>query len=129
VLKKFRDVPVAAGRVSPFERHGRRQLAQRPFAAGHLIVQSSKTVTNAQLRAKLIELIKAQGKPFGFMIDTSPADLRSPDAGSRRRSSIALVVYKVYAEDGLMNCAGSGYCRHALAALTKIVATGDTAEV
>src|SRR6266566_1316908 len=44
--------------------HGRRQLGATPVSRqGNLIVQSSKAVTNAQLRAKLIELIKAQGKP------------------------------------------------------------------
>src|SRR5208283_5768086 len=46
--------------------HGRRQLGATPVSRqGNLIVESSKTLTNAQLRAKLIELIKAQGKPFG----------------------------------------------------------------
>ncbi len=42
--------------------HGRRQLGATPVSRqGNLIVQSSKTVTNAELRAKLVELIKAQG--------------------------------------------------------------------
>jgi len=58
---------------------------------------------HAQLRAKLIELIKAQGKPFGLLIDDIAGDSRSPDAGNRRRSSAALVVYKVYADGGLTN--------------------------
>src|SRR5438046_2297566 len=50
--------------------HGRRQLGATPVSRqGNLIVQSSKTVTNAQLRAKLIELIKATGKAFGLLID------------------------------------------------------------
>ncbi|MGH7994695.1 MAG: metallopeptidase TldD-related protein, partial [Limisphaerales bacterium] len=50
--------------------HGRRQLGATPVSRqGNLIVESSKTLTNAQLRARLIELIKAQGKPFGLLID------------------------------------------------------------
>src|SRR5260221_7871581 len=41
--------------------HGRRQLGATPVSRqGNLIVRSNKTVTNAQLRTKLIELIKAQ---------------------------------------------------------------------
>jgi len=50
--------------------HGRRQLGASPVSRqGNLIVESSKTVTDAQLRAKLIELIKQQNKPFGLLID------------------------------------------------------------
>ncbi len=52
--------------------HGRRQLGYVPVARqGNLIVSSSKTMTNDQLRQKLIELVKAQGKTV------RPADRRS----------------------------------------------------
>ena len=41
--------------------HGRRQLGASPVSRqGNLIVESSKTLTDAQLRAKLIELVKQQ---------------------------------------------------------------------
>ena len=44
--------------------HGRRQLGYVPVARqGNLIVSSTRTVTNDQLRAKLIELIKKQENP------------------------------------------------------------------
>ena len=44
--------------------------APRPVSRqGNLIVESSKTVTNAQLARKLIELVKAQNKPYGLLID------------------------------------------------------------
>src|SRR5271167_2187786 len=50
--------------------HGRRQLGFVPVARqGNLIVSSSRAVTEAQLRAKLIELVKEQGKQFGLLID------------------------------------------------------------
>src|SRR6202021_2972409 len=43
--------------------HGRRQLGFVPVARqGNLIVSSSKTITDDELRAKLVELVKAQGK-------------------------------------------------------------------
>ena len=43
--------------------HGRRQLGATPVSRqGNLIVESSKMVSNAQLRGKLIELVKQQGK-------------------------------------------------------------------
>src|SRR6267154_1233978 len=45
--------------------HGRRQLGASPVSRqGNLIVESNKTMTDAELRAKLIELIKQQGKQF-----------------------------------------------------------------
>ena len=45
--------------------HGRRQIGAQPVSRqGNLIVQSSLTVTNAELRKKLIEEIKRQGKTF-----------------------------------------------------------------
>ena len=57
------DIPHSNG-------HGRRQLGFVPVARqGNLIVSSTNTMTNEQLRAKLIELVKAQGKPFGLLID------------------------------------------------------------
>jgi len=50
--------------------HGRRQIGATPVSRqGNLIVESNKTVTNAELRAKLIELIKQQNKPYGLLID------------------------------------------------------------
>src|SRR6202023_2869036 len=50
--------------------HGRRQLGASPVSRqGNLIVESSKQVTNAELRVKLLELIKEQHKEFGLMID------------------------------------------------------------
>ena len=43
--------------------HGRRQLGYVPVARqGNLIVSSSHDVTNAQLRQKLIDLVKQQGQ-------------------------------------------------------------------
>src|SRR5260370_13284168 len=49
--------------------HGRRQLGASPVSRqGNLIVESSKALTDAQLRAQLIELIKDQDKTFGFVV-------------------------------------------------------------
>src|SRR5579863_9308178 len=50
--------------------HGRRQLGFVPVARqGNLIVSSSHTVTNDQLRQQLIALVKEQGMPYGLLID------------------------------------------------------------
>jgi len=70
VLKNFEMSRSPLEKFPHSNGHGRRQLGATPVSRqGNLIVQSSKTLTNAELRAKLIELIKAQGKPFGLLID------------------------------------------------------------
>jgi predicted Zn-dependent protease len=112
--------------------HGRRQLGATPVSRqGNLIVQSSKTVTNAELRAKLIELIKTQGKPFGLLIDDIAGGFTFTGRGQPQAFQVLpLVVYKVFPDgrpDELVR--GVDIVGTPLAALTKIVATGDTPEV
>ncbi len=109
--------------------HGRRQLGATPVSRqGNLIVQSSKMMTNAQLRAKLIELIKTQGKPYGLLIDDIAGGFTFTGRGQPQAFQVLpLVVYKVYPDgrpDELVR--GVDIVGTPLAALTKIVATGDT---
>ncbi len=112
--------------------HGRRQLGATPVSRqGNLIVESSKTLTNAQLRAKLIDLIKQQGKPYGLMIDDIAGGFTFTGRGQPQAFQVQpLVVYKVFPDgrpDELVR--GVDIVGTPLAALTKIVATGDTPEV
>ena len=112
--------------------HGRRQLGATPVSRqGNLIVESSKTVTNAQLRAMLIDLIKKQGKPFGLLIDDIAGGFTFTGRGQPQAFQVLpLVVYKVFPDgrpDELVR--GVDIVGTPLAALTKIVATGDTPEV
>lgn len=112
--------------------HGRRQLGATPVSRqGNLIVKSSKAVTNTELRAKLIELIKAQNKQFGLLIDDIAGGFTFTGRGQPQAFQVQpLVVYKVYADgrpDELVR--GVDIVGTPLAALTKIVATGDTPQV
>ncbi|HYL83831.1 MAG TPA: metallopeptidase TldD-related protein [Candidatus Angelobacter sp.] len=112
--------------------HGRRQLGATPVSRqGNLIVQSSKTVTNARLRAMLIEEIKKQGKPYGLLIDDIAGGFTFTGRGQPQAFQVLpLVVYKVFPDgrpDELVR--GVDIVGTPLAALTKIVATGDTPEV
>ena len=112
--------------------HGRRQLGATPVSRqGNLIVRSSKAVSNVQLRAKLIELVKAQNKPYGLLIDDIAGGFTFTGRGQPQAFQVQpLVVYKVFADgrpDELVR--GVDIVGTPLAALTKIVATGDTAEV
>jgi len=112
--------------------HGRRQIGFHPVSRqGNLIIESHNTVTDAELRRKLIEEIKRQGKPFGIYID----DLEGGFTFTGRSlpqafQLLPLIVYRVYADgrpDELVR--GVDVAGTPLASLDKIVATGDKPEV
>jgi TldD protein len=112
--------------------HGRRQLGYVPVARqGNLIVSSSKTMTDAQLREKLIALVKEQGKPFGLLIDDIAGGFTFTGRGNPQAFQVLpLVVYKVFADgrpDQLVR--GVDIVGTPLVSLTKIVATGDTPDI
>jgi len=112
--------------------HGRRQIGFTPVSRqGNLIVRSSKTMTNGQLRAKLIEMVKEQGKPFGLLIDDIAGGFTFTGRGQPQAFQVLpLVVYKVFPDgrpDELVR--GVDIVGTPLVSLTKIVATGDTPEV
>jgi predicted Zn-dependent protease len=111
--------------------HGRRQIGAQPVSRqGNLIVQSSLTVSNDELRKKLVEEIKKQGKPFGLLIDDIAGGFTFTGRGQPQAFQVQpLVVYKVYADgrpDELVR--GVDIVGTPLVSLTKIVATGDTME-
>jgi len=112
--------------------HGRRQVGFAPVSRqGNLIVESSRQLTNAQLRQKLIEEIKRQGRPFGLLIDDIAGGFTFTGRGQPQAFQVLpLVVYKVYADgrpDELVR--GVDIVGTPLVSLTKILATGDTPEV
>jgi TldD protein len=111
--------------------HGRRQIGAQPVSRqGNLIVQSNLSVTNAELRKKLVEEIKRQGKPFGLLIDDIAGGFTFTGRGQPQAFQVQpLVVYKVFADgspDELVR--GVDIVGTPLVSLTKIVATGDTME-
>jgi TldD protein len=112
--------------------HGRRQLGYVPVARqGNLIVSSSRTMTDAELRAKLIALVKEQGKPFGLLIDDIAGGFTFTGRGQPQAFQVTpLVVYEVFADgrpDELVR--GVNIVGTPLVSLTKIVATGDKQEI
>jgi TldD protein len=132
VLKNFEmsrqplnDFPTSNG-------HGRRQIGAQPVSRqGNLIVESSKTVNNAELRRLFLEEMKRQGKPFGLLIDDIAGGFTFTGRGQPQAFQVQpLVVYKVYADgrpDELVR--GVDIVGTPLVSLTKIVATGDQEEV
>ncbi len=112
--------------------HGRRQVGYAPVSRqGNLIVESHRQVSNAQLRQKLIEEIKRQGKPFGLLIDDIAGGFTFTGRGQPQVFQVLpLVVYRVFPDgrpDELVR--GVDIVGTPLVSLTKILATGDTPEV
>ena len=98
---------------------------------GNLIVTSTKTVTDAELREMLKAEAKKQGKAYGLFFE----DISSGFAVTTRRSPqafqvIPLVVYRVYVDgrpDELVR--GVSIVGTPLAALSRIIATGDKQDI
>ncbi len=132
VLKTFLMSRLPIASFANTNGHGRAQTGRLPTGRqGNLIVTSSKTVPEAQLRAMLIEEAKKQGKPYGLYFE----DISSGFAVTQRSSPqafsvIPLVVYRVYVDgrpDELVR--GVSIVGTPQAALNNIVATGDTPDV
>ena len=98
---------------------------------GNLIVTSSKTIPDAQLRARFIEEIKKQGKPYGLYFEDIQGGftLTSRDL-PQAFQVLPVMVWRVYADgrpDELVR--GVDIVGTPLTVLTQIAATGDTTSV
>jgi predicted Zn-dependent protease len=132
VLKTFLMSRLPIASFSDSNGHGRAQAGRVPTGRqGNLIVTSTKTETEADLRKQLVEEAKKQGKPFGLYFE----DISSGFALTTRSSPqafqvIPLVVYRVYVDgrpDELVR--GVSIVGTPLAAMKRILATGDKSEV
>jgi predicted Zn-dependent protease len=132
VLKTFLMSRLPIASFSSSNGHGRAEVGHVPTGRqGNLIVTSTKSVPEAELRKELIEEAKKQGKPYGLYFE----DISSGFAVTQRSSPqafqvIPLVVWRVYADgrpDELVR--GVSIVGTPLAAMKRIVATGDKSEV
>ncbi len=132
VLKNFLMSRLPIASFAHSNGHGRAQAGKVPTGRqGNLIVTSTKSVPEAELRKKLIEEAKKQGKPYGLYFE----DISSGFAVTQRRSPqafevIPLVVWRVYVDgrsDELVR--GVSIVGTPLAAMKKILVTGDKSEV
>jgi TldD protein len=112
--------------------HGRSQLGRIPTGRqGNLIVTSTKTVPESELRKMLIEEAKKQNKPFGlYFEDISSGFAVTTRSAPQAFQVIPLVVYRVYTDgrpDELVR--GVSIVGTPQAALKRILATGDKREI
>jgi TldD protein len=123
-------LPIAS--FSTSNGHGRAEVGHMPTGRqGNLIVTSSKTVSDAELREMLKAEAKRQGKAYGLYFE----DISSGFAVTTRRSPqafqvIPLVVYRVFVDgrpDELVR--GVSIVGTPQAALNRILATDDKQDV
>ncbi len=112
--------------------HGRRQVGFEPVSRqGNLVVESSRKVSEAELRKRLIEEVRRQGKPFGLFIDDIAGGFTVTGRGMPQAFQVQpLIVYKVFPDgrpDELVR--GVDIVGTPLVSLTKIIATGDREEL
>lgn len=132
VLKTFLMSRLPIASFAESNGHGRAQTGRMPTGRqGNLIVSSTKTVPEAELRQMLIAEAKKQGKPYGLYF----ADISSGFAVTTRRSPQAfqvlpIIVYRVYVDgrpDELVR--GVSIVGTPQTVLNRIAATGDKQDV
>ncbi len=112
--------------------HGRRQPGLEVVSRqSNLIVTSTHSVTDAQLRQMLIDEVKRQNKPYGLYFDNITSGFTTTGRGGLQAFSVVpVIVYKVYADgrpDELIR--GADIVGTPLASFAKIVATSDKPDV
>jgi TldD protein len=132
VLKSFLMSRMPVKDFSNSNGHGRNQPGLMPTGRqGNLIVTSSQTVPEAQMRQKLIDEAKKQGKPYGLYFDDIQGGFTLTTRSLPQAFQVLpVIVYKVYTDgrpDELVR--GVDIVGTPLAALTRIVTTGDQQHV
>jgi len=132
VLKDFLMSRMPIKDFSQSNGHGRNQPGLMPTGRqGNLIVTSTQAVTEAQLRQKLIEEVKKQGKPYGLYFDDIQGGFTLTQRSLPQAFQVLpVIVYRIYADgrpDELVR--GVDIVGTPLAALTRIMVTGDQQHV
>ena len=132
ILKSFLMSRMPIKAFSQSNGHGRNQAGRMPTGRqGNLIVTSSKTVNEKELREKLIEEVKKQGKPYGLYFDDVQGGFTLTTRSLPQAFQVLpVMVYRVYADgrpDELVR--GVDIVGTPLAALTRILLTGEKERV
>ena len=112
--------------------HGRNQPGLMPTGRqGNLVVSSTQSVPESEMREKLIELVKKEGKPYGLYFDDIQGGFTLTTRSLPQAFQVLpVIVYKVYPDgrpDELVR--GVDIVGTPLAALTRIITTGDKQHV
>jgi TldD protein len=132
ILKNFL---LSRAPVAGFEQsngHGRKAPGYASVGRqGNLIIESSKTVTEASLKSMLIEEAKRQGKQFGLLFQDISGGFTTTSRSSPQAFQVTpIMVYRIYVDgrpDELVR--GVDLIGTPLTSFSKIVAASDKPEV
>jgi TldD protein len=132
VLKTFLLSRSPVGQFHESNGHGRRQAGYEVVSRqSNLIVESSKQVSEQELRAELIAEIKKQNKPYGlYFEEVSSGYTTTGRQGLQAFTVVPLVVYRVYADgrtDELIR--GVDIVGTPLSSFQRILATSNISQV
>jgi predicted Zn-dependent protease len=121
--------------VKPFTRsngHGRSQGANAPVARmGNLLVTSKRQVSSAELKRRLVEEAKRQGKPYGLIIkDITGGNTNTMSYGYQAFKGTPRLAYRVDVATGKEELVrGIELIGTPLTSINKLVATSDEVRV
>ncbi len=132
VLKSFLMSRMPIKNFSNSNGHGRGQAGLMPTGRqGNLIVSSTRTVKDSELRQKLIDEVKKQGKPYGlYFEDIQGGFTLTLRTAPQAFQVLPVLVWRVYPDgrpDELVR--GIDIVGTPLAAMNRILLTGDKTDV
>ncbi len=132
VLKSFLMSRMPIKNFEQSNGHGRNQPGLMPTGRqGNLLVTSTQSVPESEMRQKLIDEVKKQNKPYGLYFDDIQGGFTLTTRSLPQAFQVLpVIVYKVYADgrpDELVR--GVDIVGTPLAALTRILMTGDQQHV
>lgn len=132
ILKNFLMARSPIKNFSQSNGHGRKATGKKAISRmGNTYVKASETVSPQELKAKLIEEIKRQNKPYGLYIEDISGGFTMIDTSSPQAFKVnPLLVYKVYPDgrpDEIIR--GVDIVGTPLASFNKIIAAGDDYQV
>jgi TldD protein len=132
VLKTFLMSRMPIKNFANSNGHGRSQPGLMPTGRqGNLIVSSSNTVKDSELRQKLIDEVKKQGKPYGLYFEDIQGGFTLTQRSMPQAFQVLpVLVWRVYADgkpDELVR--GIDIVGTPLAALNRILLTGEKTEI
>jgi TldD protein len=132
VLKDFLMSRMPIKNFAKSNGHGRSQPGAMPVGRqGNLIVSSSRTVKDSELRQKLIDEVKKQGKPYGLYFEDIQGGFTLTQRSMPQAFQVLpVLVWRVYPDgrqDELVR--GIDIVGTPLAAMNRILVTGDKPDI
>jgi len=111
--------------------HGRAASTRKPTARmGNTLLISHNAVSYAELKKRLLQLIKKQNKPYGLVVrDMDGGSTNTSTYGYQAYKGIPRIVFRVFPDGREELVRGVELVGTPIASINKILATSDTSDV